>query len=79
MTLLTELDEHYKNLNININTSLADSLDTFIVTEPVLINLECTPRDYRLSFDLCGRGSAEKAQDQIITYLHKAQRPVAQY
>ena len=79
LTLLTDIDEHYEKLKININTALADSIDTFIVTEPVIIDLACTPKNYKLSFDLGGKGDIDKAKFQIITYLHKAEKPAAQY
>ena len=79
-TITVNPDEHYENLKIDINTALGDDLDNlFRAYQPVEIALSCTPKDYTISFNLNGRGDPEKAADQVITYLHKVQRPFAQY
>ena len=72
-------DSHYENLSIEMSTALADSLDTFIVSEDVEISLTCTPKVYTINFNLAGKGNPEKAADQYITYLHKVVKPFAQY
>lgn len=79
LTLTVNPDEHYENLSIDISTALADSLDTFIVSQDVDINLTCTPKDYTVRFITGKEADGAKVGSQIITYLHKPSQPLALY
>ena len=79
LTLTVNPDEHYENLSINISTALADSLDTFIVSQAVDINLTCTPKDYTVRFITGKEADGANVSRQIITYLHKPSQPLALY
>ena len=72
-------DEHYENLSIDISTALADSLDTFIVSQEVDITLTCTPKDYTVTFITGKESSGARVSSQVITYLHKPTQPLALY
>ena len=72
-------DEHYENLSIDINTALADSLDTFSVSQKVDINLTCTPKDYTVRFITGKEAAGANVASQEITYLHKPEKPLALY
>lgn len=72
-------DQHYKDLNIVFSGGLLNDDRTFTVSQDILIDLKCTPRDFKVSFDLGGKGESEKAPEQIITYLHLVERPISQY
>lgn len=72
-------DEHYENLDIDINTALMDSLDTFIVSQEVNIMLTCTPKNYTITFVTGKELDGVKVDSQIITYLHKPEQPLAIY
>ena len=72
-------DQHYKDLNIVFSGGLLNDDRTFTVSQDILIDLKCTPRDFKVSFDLGGKGDSEKAPEQIITYLHLVERPISQY
>lgn len=79
LNLVASVNSHYKNVSIDINTSFGDNLNTFIVDKDVEINLSCTPKNYSVVFDLVGKGDFTKAPTQIITYLHKVEKPAEQY
>ena len=72
-------DQHYKDLNIVFSGGLLNDDRTFTVSQDILIDLKCTPRDFKVSFDLEGKGDSKKAPEQIITYLHLVERPISQY
>lgn len=72
-------DPHYENLRINIDATLADSLNTFIVSQNVDITIACTPKDYTVTFVTGKETSDVRVASQIVTYLHKPEEPLALY
>lgn len=72
-------DQHYKDLNIVFSGSLLSDDRIFTVSQDILIDLKCTPRDFKVTFDVRGKGESAKAPEQIITYLHLVERPISQY
>ena len=72
-------DPHYKDLSVEIEATLADSLDTFIVTQDVDITLTCAPKDYTVTFVTGKELDDVRIASQVITYLHKPEEPLALY
>ena len=72
-------DQHYKDLDIVFSGSLLSDDRIFTVSQNILIDLKCTPRDFKVTFDVRGKGESAKAPEQIITYLHLVERPISQY
>ena len=66
-------------MTVEIEPALGDSADRFVVSQEVAIDLSCTPKDYVIAFNLGGKGDSTKAPEQIVTYLHKVNKPLAQY
>ena len=58
---------------------MADSLDTFIVTQDVDITLTCVPKDYTVTFVTGKELDDVRIASQVITYLHKPEEPLALY
>jgi hypothetical protein len=79
LVLNTVIDDHYENLETKVNGNSTTNTPEFIVSQDIRISLQCNPKDYRVSFDLREKGDSSKAEEQTITYLHKAERPAAQY
>jgi hypothetical protein len=79
LRLVVTPDEHYENLSVDISTALADSLDTFIVSQAVEIALACTPKDYVVTFVTGKEADGARVPSQTITYLHKPEQPLALY
>lgn len=72
-------DPHYKDLSVEIDAALADSLDTFIVAQDVAITIGCTPKDYTVTFVTGKEFDGVRVASQTITYRHKPEKPLALY
>lgn len=79
LMLSIELDNHYENLTTSIDGITTTNNPIFTVSKDTLINIQCTPKDYTVLFDLGGKGDLSKAKEQSITYLHLVDKPAAQY
>lgn len=74
-----EPDDYYKNVRFEINVPLADSLDTFIVSQAIDITISSDPKTYTVTFETGRESDGVKVSSQVVTYLHRAEKPLAIY
>ena len=73
-------DDHYKDITFDIGAPLADSLDTFMVSQQdVTITISSNPKNYTVTFVTGKESTGACVASQTITYLHKPEKPLELY
>lgn len=77
LTISITLDSHYESLILNLNGAQILNGVEYEVTEPLVLSAACAPKTYTVEFATGREGVTIPVQ--TITYLHKAERPLALY
>lgn len=79
VTVFAELDSHYENLRVEINSEGVENNSEHLLVDALEVTTACTPKDYTVTFITGKEFNGAEVASQVITYLHKPIQPLALY
>ena len=79
VVVYAELDSHYKNLALSLNEEAIFNESQHVVSGPLHFVTTCLPKDYTVSFTTGRESEGVTIVNQVITYLHHVEKPLAAY